>query len=100
VKQDPSECSGEVQFYNSNGICQKIAKSPIFGNVSLTANAVFLVWIGVEADTNSAASVLDSNMVFQSAHFVFLGFFVFDVLVRVLALQDKKTDTFLPLVAS
>ena len=77
------------EYYHDTGLAQRIAKSPMFENVTLSiawASAqratyearwvscevcLSALWIAVDADLNTAAALIDADPVFQIMENVF-----------------------------
>lgn len=49
-----------------------------------------LIWLSIEADTNSANNLLQASAIYLGVHLLFMTFFLFEVMARVLALENKS----------
>lgn len=75
--------------YKTEGICQKIARSNWFENLTLTIIAVNSLWIWIDTDNNDASIITEAKVEFQIAENLFCTFFTFEWLVRLFAFQRK-----------
>lgn len=80
-------------FYSTEGVCQRIARSPGFEQATLAVIALNALWIAIDTDHNHEASLMKAALVFQVAEVAFLIFFSGEWLIRFLAFQ-KKADGF------
>ncbi|CAE7226161.1 CACNA1G, partial [Symbiodinium necroappetens] len=77
------------EYYHETGLAQRIAKSPMFENVTLSIVCLSALWIAVDADLNTAAALIDADPVFQIMENVFCTYFILEILVRFCAFQRK-----------
>ncbi|CAE7804007.1 CACNA1G, partial [Symbiodinium sp. CCMP2456] len=77
------------EYYHETGLAQRIAKSPMFENVTLSIVCLSALWIAVDADLNTAAALIDADPVFQIMENVFCTYFIVEILVRFCAFQRK-----------
>eukprot|EP00928_Gymnodinium_smaydae_P080690 TRINITY_DN6433_c0_g1_i1.p1 TRINITY_DN6433_c0_g1~~TRINITY_DN6433_c0_g1_i1.p1 ORF type:complete len:630 (-),score=84.67 TRINITY_DN6433_c0_g1_i1:303-2192(-) len=91
-------------FYKKTGFFQKVARSEAFSNVTLFVIAVNALYMGVDANSNDAETLLESHWPWQVCENVFCVFFTGELLVRFLAFERRcnclrdgwfKFDTFL-----
>lgn len=75
--------------YKTEGICQQIARSNWFENLTLTIIAVNSLWIWIDTDNNDASIITEAKVEFQIAENLFCTFFTFEWLVRLFAFQRK-----------
>lgn len=80
-------------FYWSRGIAQRIARSPIFDNITLGVIAFNALWISVDTDYNKAATIAEASLVFQIAENFFGLYFTFEWIVRMSAFKRKRDAT-------
>eukprot|EP00927_Polykrikos_kofoidii_P001663 TRINITY_DN10635_c0_g6_i1.p1 TRINITY_DN10635_c0_g6~~TRINITY_DN10635_c0_g6_i1.p1 ORF type:complete len:766 (-),score=142.67 TRINITY_DN10635_c0_g6_i1:342-2639(-) len=76
-------------YYYETGIFQLIARSETFAHVTLAVIACNTVYIGVAADHNPHASLLDAHIGFQICEHMFCVFFANEWLCRFLAFEKK-----------
>jgi len=77
------------EYYHDTGLAQRIAKSPMFENVTLSIVCLSALWIAVDADLNTAAALIDADPVFQIMENVFCTYFIVEIMVRFCAFQRK-----------
>lgn len=88
VRQKMSKQTYSVKdFYKSNGIFQRIAKSNYFENFTLFIIGVNSLWIWVDTDNNDAAIITEAKMEFQIVENIFCAFFTFEWVVRWMAFR-------------
>lgn len=110
-KMDHSTMDKEVynveSFYWETGHAQAIARNDWFINSTLAVVSANAVYLGVDADHNTAELLLDSGVGFILMEYLFCVFFVFEWTVRFCAFQRKcnclrdnwfKFDSFLVLL--
>eukprot|EP00443_Scrippsiella_acuminata_P021884 CAMPEP_0115186196 /NCGR_PEP_ID=MMETSP0270-20121206/9859_1 /TAXON_ID=71861 /ORGANISM="Scrippsiella trochoidea, Strain CCMP3099" /LENGTH=725 /DNA_ID=CAMNT_0002599317 /DNA_START=57 /DNA_END=2234 /DNA_ORIENTATION=- len=98
IKQEIRERAGKKSYsvctkYHTVGICQKIARSQWFDSVTMTVIILNAIWIAIDADYNTAASIYDAALVFQIAENLFCSYFLFELLIRFGAFR-RKLDCF------
>jgi len=81
----------ERDLYKSEGIPQQVARSRTFFACSMIAVLLNVVWMGIDADLNDAATIPEAEWYFQVAEHLFCSFFTIEVSIRFLAFA-KKTD--------
>eukprot|EP00931_Biecheleriopsis_adriatica_P117502 TRINITY_DN93008_c0_g1_i1.p1 TRINITY_DN93008_c0_g1~~TRINITY_DN93008_c0_g1_i1.p1 ORF type:complete len:597 (-),score=120.51 TRINITY_DN93008_c0_g1_i1:121-1878(-) len=79
-----------TNFYKKEGWAQNLARSGKFEKVTLAVIAINAVYIGVDADRNTANTMLDAHWSFQTGDNLFCLFFTFEIVVRFLAFAEKK----------
>mmetsp|Transcript_39677 Transcript_39677/g.71399 ORF Transcript_39677/g.71399 Transcript_39677/m.71399 type:complete len:534 (+) Transcript_39677:98-1699(+) len=75
--------------YFEEGITQKIAKSALFENVTLSVIMLNGLWLAYDTDVNEASTLLDAEIQFQIAENIFCVYFVFEWTVRFAAFRNK-----------
>jgi hypothetical protein len=80
-----------VNFYKTEGIWQKMARTEFFDNLTLFVIACNSIWIAVDTDVNDAATLLDAHIVFQIGENLFCIFFSAELFIRFMAF-DRKRD--------
>jgi len=78
-----------MDFYHVDGLFQRIARSTMFENITLAVIAVNSIWISVDIDLNSKATLIGAHPVFVTAENAFCLYFVFELLVRFAAFDQK-----------
>eukprot|EP00929_Paragymnodinium_shiwhaense_P005579 TRINITY_DN10775_c0_g1_i1.p1 TRINITY_DN10775_c0_g1~~TRINITY_DN10775_c0_g1_i1.p1 ORF type:complete len:805 (+),score=195.65 TRINITY_DN10775_c0_g1_i1:153-2567(+) len=76
-------------FYKDTGYAQRIAKSQIFEQATLSVITLNALWIAVDTQYNDAAVLLDAHPVFMVAENLFCVYFFFEWLTRFSAFQSK-----------
>lgn len=79
-----------ADYYYDTGCAQKIARSQHFEYVTLFVIAFNAIWIAIDADLNTAITLLDAEPVFQVAEHGFCVFFTFEWTVRFLSFRRKR----------
>lgn len=77
-------------YYWTTGICQRVAKSPLFENITFTVIALNAVWISVDMDNNDADLLVDANPVFIIADNFFCLYFTAELSFRFGSYQLKR----------
>merc|ERR1719162_494213 len=78
------------QYYHKEGYAQALAKSEKFGNFTLAVICVNAVYMGVDAEHNTAANLNDALAVFIVSENLFCIFFTFELFVRFFAFKVKR----------
>eukprot|EP00747_Dinoflagellata_sp_TGD_P142905 gnl/TRDRNA2_/TRDRNA2_176311_c0_seq13.p1 gnl/TRDRNA2_/TRDRNA2_176311_c0~~gnl/TRDRNA2_/TRDRNA2_176311_c0_seq13.p1 ORF type:complete len:482 (+),score=116.03 gnl/TRDRNA2_/TRDRNA2_176311_c0_seq13:76-1521(+) len=76
-------------FYYEDGVAPRIAKHPVFENVTLSIIALNAVWIAVDTDYNEADTMLEAEWYFQVMEHFFCTYFTFEWIVRFLSFRRK-----------
>lgn len=79
-----------ADFYHETGCCQAIARSDLFGTLTLAVISINAIWIGVDSDHNDATTLAQADLHFQIAEHSFCTFFSFEWGVRFLSFAQKK----------
>lgn len=77
-------------YYKTKGFCQKIARNPIFDNVTLSVIAFNALWMWVDTDLNDSPELLKAHPVFQTAEHFFCAYFSFEWIMRFGAFRRKR----------
>jgi len=77
------------QFYKDSGMCQLIARSSWFQNVTLCIIVVNAGWIGYDADQNQSNSLYASHWQFVIMENLFCSFYTLELFVRFGAFARK-----------
>jgi len=78
-----------ANFYYEAGMCQKIARSQVFENLTLFVVFVNAIWIGVDTDLNDAALLVSADYPFLIAENTFCFYFTCELLIRFGAFEKK-----------
>lgn len=79
-----------ANFYHETGICQMIARSDLFANITLGVIGANAIYIGVDADNNPAPTLAAADIGFQICENFFCVFFTFEWLSRFGAFARKR----------
>jgi hypothetical protein len=91
VHQDLQKGEPDVaDFYKTEGCAQCIARSGLFGTLTLSAIFLNSLWIGIEMDLNTAESLSDAEWYFQFGEYSFFAFFSFEWAVRFFSFKKKR----------
>lgn len=77
-------------LYKDEGVCQRVSRSEAFETASMTAIALNALWISLEADLNSARTLVDAHPAFIVIENLFCLFFVVELLTRLFAFKRKS----------
>jgi len=94
IKQLVIDTLGERQFvveelYDETGCWQMMVHSHYFTNFCLAVILLNTVWIAIDTDLNKAAVLSEAPLVFQVIENCFCTFFVFEMMVRILAFKVR-----------
>jgi hypothetical protein len=76
-------------FYKTEGLVARIARSEIFDIIVLNVIAANSIWIAIELDHNKADMLLDAHWFFQAGEHSFCIIFTLELVVRFGAFQRK-----------
>eukprot|EP00928_Gymnodinium_smaydae_P083494 TRINITY_DN66735_c0_g1_i1.p1 TRINITY_DN66735_c0_g1~~TRINITY_DN66735_c0_g1_i1.p1 ORF type:complete len:578 (+),score=66.58 TRINITY_DN66735_c0_g1_i1:64-1797(+) len=88
IKLSSQRDSGET-IYADTGFCQKIVKHPAFEKVTFRIVILSCLWVAIELDWNTSASMYDANPVFPVVSNFLCIFFILEIVVRIAALKRK-----------
>eukprot|EP00927_Polykrikos_kofoidii_P040958 TRINITY_DN3490_c0_g1_i2.p1 TRINITY_DN3490_c0_g1~~TRINITY_DN3490_c0_g1_i2.p1 ORF type:complete len:741 (-),score=132.20 TRINITY_DN3490_c0_g1_i2:27-2249(-) len=77
-------------YYKATGLCQEIARSPLFDKMTLTVIALNALWIAFDTDNNKSALLLEAHPVFIIVENLFCAFFTFEWFSRYMAFRRKR----------
>jgi len=77
-------------FYHETGCCATAAKSNLFFIFSMLAVALNAIWIGIDADLNTSATLAQAAPGFQVVEHCFCAAFSTEVAIRFLAFRLKR----------
>jgi len=77
-------------FYHTEGLWQKIARSSLFENITLGVITLNALWIAVDTDHNTATSLLTADYIFQLVDHGFCFYFSLEWFVRFQAFKRKR----------
>eukprot|EP00928_Gymnodinium_smaydae_P048693 TRINITY_DN32590_c0_g1_i1.p1 TRINITY_DN32590_c0_g1~~TRINITY_DN32590_c0_g1_i1.p1 ORF type:complete len:736 (-),score=107.72 TRINITY_DN32590_c0_g1_i1:131-2338(-) len=78
-------------YYHDSGIFQRVARSSIFENASLTVVALNALWIAVEADYNQADMLCHAHLAVQVIEHAFCAVFSIELAIRAMAFKRKRS---------
>lgn len=76
-------------YYHTEGICQAIARSSLFDNITVGVVCLNAIWIAIDTDYNNAATVSQASVLFQVVEHCFCTYFFLEVVIRFLAFEHK-----------
>eukprot|EP00930_Biecheleria_cincta_P057399 TRINITY_DN43342_c0_g1_i1.p1 TRINITY_DN43342_c0_g1~~TRINITY_DN43342_c0_g1_i1.p1 ORF type:complete len:766 (-),score=166.86 TRINITY_DN43342_c0_g1_i1:126-2303(-) len=79
--------------YKEEGIFQAIARSSIFDNLTLFMVALNSIWIAIDIDLNTAATITNADAIYQVMDHLFCTYFFCEIVIRFCAFE-KKRDAF------
>jgi len=77
-------------FYHPDGYCAFIARSSVFFTFTMGMILLNAIWIGIDAEFNTSATLLDADAVFIVGENIFCIYFAFEILVRFGAFKKKR----------
>eukprot|EP00927_Polykrikos_kofoidii_P063227 TRINITY_DN58040_c0_g1_i1.p1 TRINITY_DN58040_c0_g1~~TRINITY_DN58040_c0_g1_i1.p1 ORF type:complete len:588 (-),score=162.39 TRINITY_DN58040_c0_g1_i1:120-1883(-) len=78
-----------TNFYWTEGCCQKVARSPIFENLTLSVIAFNALWLAIDADNNTADSLVAAQPIFIVAENFFCLYFFLEWIFRFGSFKNK-----------
>lgn len=87
---DSDGVTREQALYRDDGFFPDLARSKSLETVTFTMIIMNTFWIGIDADYNHTQLLVDADPIFQVMENVFCVFFVFEICVRFLALQNRQ----------
>jgi hypothetical protein len=79
-----------LEFYHTTGLCQRIARSTFFENLTFGVIFAVTIWIAVDTDLNSAATLNEADWPFIVGANSFCFYFTFELLTRFGAFRRKR----------
>eukprot|EP00927_Polykrikos_kofoidii_P043202 TRINITY_DN37262_c0_g1_i1.p1 TRINITY_DN37262_c0_g1~~TRINITY_DN37262_c0_g1_i1.p1 ORF type:complete len:632 (+),score=118.62 TRINITY_DN37262_c0_g1_i1:220-2115(+) len=76
-----------TEFYKETGLAQWLAKSALFEHITLCVIAVNSIWIAVDTDYNTAATLADADTHFQVIENLFCAYFSMEWFIRFAAFR-------------
>eukprot|EP00930_Biecheleria_cincta_P035333 TRINITY_DN24301_c0_g1_i1.p1 TRINITY_DN24301_c0_g1~~TRINITY_DN24301_c0_g1_i1.p1 ORF type:complete len:797 (+),score=172.77 TRINITY_DN24301_c0_g1_i1:59-2449(+) len=76
-------------YYYSEGICQAVAKSTLFDNITVGVVCLNAIWIAIDTDYNNSADLSQAGVLFQAVEHTFVTYFFLEISVRFLAFEYK-----------
>jgi hypothetical protein len=87
---DPTSIQHSVEdYYYDTGICQQIARSSHFANLTVFVVCLNAIYLGIDSDYNDAANIYNANLVFLIISQFFCIYFTLEVVIRLLAFRNK-----------
>eukprot|EP00446_Apocalathium_sp_SHHI-4_P019404 CAMPEP_0177287470 /NCGR_PEP_ID=MMETSP0367-20130122/74170_1 /TAXON_ID=447022 ORGANISM="Scrippsiella hangoei-like, Strain SHHI-4" /NCGR_SAMPLE_ID=MMETSP0367 /ASSEMBLY_ACC=CAM_ASM_000362 /LENGTH=471 /DNA_ID=CAMNT_0018744779 /DNA_START=1 /DNA_END=1417 /DNA_ORIENTATION=+ len=78
--------------YHETGITQKIAKHPMFDNVTLAMILLNACWMALDLDLNEADMLYEADPIFQVVENLFCTYFSCELLIRFSAFKLKSSS--------
>jgi len=75
--------------YKETGCFQAIAKHQWFENVTLSIIVFNALWISIDTDGNTAATILDAKPLYIAADIMFIAYFSLELFIRFIAFRFK-----------
>lgn len=79
-----------TNMYKKEGCAQNLARSSKFEKLTLAVVAINAMYIGIDADNNTAETLLQAEWPYQLCDHLFCVFFTFELSVRFVAFARKK----------
>ena len=76
--------------YTRESTCKCIASHPWFQNVDMAMIGIYAVWMGIDADWNTAMLITESKAIFQTADQLFCIYFVIELGIRYFAFETCR----------
>lgn len=76
--------------YTRESTCKCIASHPWFQNVDMAMIGIYAIWMGIDADWNTAMLITQSQAIFQTADQLFCIYFVIELGIRYFAFETCK----------
>ncbi|CAJ1355190.1 unnamed protein product [Effrenium voratum] len=73
--------------YKDHGTCAAIAKHPFFQTMEAAVLCVYMVWMGIDADNNTALLLTEAPTIFFVADQLFCLYFFIELMIRAIAHQ-------------
>ncbi len=80
----------EEKHYTSSSTCAQIALHPHFQTMDMVMILVYAIWMGIDAEWNSALLITDAHAIFQLADHFFCIYFVTELILRFFAYQNCR----------
>lgn len=87
VGHKPATC--ECDYYHEQGLMQLIARSKHFNVAFFAFTCLYLMWLAIDMDMNSASTLFDAEPTFIAVELFFTIFFTFNIVVRFCAFKNK-----------
>ncbi|CAK9085208.1 unnamed protein product [Durusdinium trenchii] len=79
-----------MNFYKRHGWAQALARSERFERITLFIISINAIYIGIDADNNTAPTLIESPWPYQLFDHLFCIFFSFELAVRFMAFENKR----------
>ncbi|CAE7422041.1 CACNA1H [Symbiodinium sp. CCMP2456] len=89
VKLD-EEVYDVANFYKKTGVWQAMARNDKFERLTLMVICINAIYIGVDADNNTASTTISAEWPYQVCDHAFCLFFTFELAVRFAAFERKR----------
>jgi hypothetical protein len=90
VKESLQKNKYDVErLYKGRGMCQAIARNELFKGTILIVILMNMFWVAIDTDYNKATVLCNALPIFQIGDNAFLLVFLFEILVRFFAFENK-----------
>jgi len=79
-----------LDYYHTSGICQRIARSLWFDNMTVAIVGLNAIWISIDIDYNESILLMEADTVFQVVEHTFCTYFFFEISIRFGAFARKR----------
>lgn len=80
----------QILEFEATGCCSALARNNWFNNLCLGVILMNTIWIAIDTDLDHSAVLCQAPPIFQIVENGFCSFFVFEILIRILALKVKR----------
>jgi len=81
----------KISKFKETGISSAIIKSNIFETGMLVVISINTIWLAVDTDYNSAATLMEADLVFIIAENLFCAIFTMEIVLRIVAFRHKSS---------
>ncbi|CAE7420829.1 DUSP9 [Symbiodinium natans] len=79
-----------LDYYHTTGICQRIARSMWFDNLTVAIVGLNAIWISIDIDYNQSILLMEADAIFQVVENTFCTYFFFEISIRFGAFAKKR----------
>ena len=90
VRQSIAIAMERRKSYTRESTCKCIASHPWFQSVDMAMIGIYAVWMGIDADWNTAMLITESKAIFQTADQLFCIYFVIELGIRYFAFETCR----------
>ncbi|CAE7302161.1 Scn11a, partial [Symbiodinium pilosum] len=77
-------------FYKQTGLAQRIARNPLFENITMLVIGLYAIWMAIDTDLNDADVITDAPPFFFAMEQVFCAYFFVELVIRFIAFAEKR----------